>query len=133
MLGVLPRGHDAASPSATPRWRDFTVDKPEVATWPLVGRGGAVSERLLTDVGLNILRWLTLLDRLGDPVPDREAAIARLEGAESQIKDKTDRESLRTGLRRLLHHHRQFPRTQRGALGFDRRLYRQGPLRSRPR
>jgi hypothetical protein len=25
MLGVLPRGHDAASPSATPRWRDFTA------------------------------------------------------------------------------------------------------------
>ncbi len=110
MLSVLPRGHDSASPSATPRWRDFTVDKPEVVTWALIGRGAAaVSERLLADVGQNVLRWLALLDRLGDIAPEHDAAIARLELAEPQIKDKADRASLRTGLRKLLHHHRQFP------------------------
>jgi transcriptional regulator with XRE-family HTH domain len=113
MMGVLPHGHDSASPSATPRWRDFTVDEPEAVTWTLIGRGAAaISERVLADVRLNVHRWLTLLGRLGDIAPDCDAAIASLETAEPQIKDKTDRASLRTGLRKLLHHHRQFPDAQ---------------------
>jgi transcriptional regulator with XRE-family HTH domain len=110
MLGVLPRGHDSSHPSATPRWRDFTADKPEVVTWALIGRGAAaVSERLLADAGTNVPRWLTLLDRLRDIAPNRDPAIDCLEKVEPQIKDEADRASLRTGLRKLLHHHRQFP------------------------
>jgi hypothetical protein len=58
MLGVLPRGHDSSSPSPSPRWRDFTADKAEPVTRPLIGRGAtAISERLLADVGLDAARW----------------------------------------------------------------------------
>jgi hypothetical protein len=110
MLGVLPRGHDSSIPSATPRWRDFTVDNPEVVTWGLINRGAAaVSERLLVDVGLKVPRWMNLLDRLGDIAPNRDAAIEQLEKTEPQIKNSTDRATLRTGLSKVLHHHRQFP------------------------
>jgi len=110
MLGLLPQGHDTSTPSPLPRWRDFTVDKPEAVTWSLIGRGAtAISERLLTDVGLNVSRWLELLDRIADIVPDREAAFAALEAAEPQVRDQAVRSALWVRLRHLIHHHRQFP------------------------
>lgn len=110
MLNVLPRGHDTSSPSPDPRWRDFTVDKLEAVTWPLIARGAnAISERILADVGLHVPRWLNLLERFADIAPDRNAAIDLLDKAERQIKPHLERSELWTGLRNLLHHHRQFP------------------------
>lgn len=113
MLGILPQGHDISTPSPTPLWRDFTVDKVEIVTWGVIGRGAAaISERLLADAGLNPARWSRLLDRLGDLAPDVERAITALEAAEPQITDKADREALWNKLRGVLHHHRQFPDAQ---------------------
>lgn len=110
MLNVLPRGHDTSSPSPDPRWRDFTVDKLEAVTWPLIARGAnAISERILADVGLHVPRWLNLLERFADIAPDRNAAIDLLDKAERQVKPHLERSELWTGLRNLLHHHRQFP------------------------
>ena len=115
MLGLLPQGHGWSARSPLPRWRDFTVDEPEVVTWSLIGRGAvAISERLLTDVGLNVSRWLALIGRLSDLAPEgaAETALAALETAEPQIKDEADRARLWVDLRGRLHHHRQFPDAQ---------------------
>ncbi|AQW30754.1 helix-turn-helix transcriptional regulator [Ralstonia syzygii subsp. celebesensis] len=110
MLGVLPKGHDTCTPSPMPRWRDFTVDKVEALTYGLIGRGAAaITERLLADVGENVSRWSALLDRFADLAPDAEAGLATLEAAERKITDKADRTVLWVSLRRVLHHHRQFP------------------------
>lgn len=110
MLGVLPSGHDTSSPSSMPRWRDFSVDRPEVVTWNLIGRGAAkISERLVADVGLDAARWAALLDRLGDLSPDPEPALAALEAAEPKVTDAAARTAFWDKLRRVLHHHRQFP------------------------
>jgi hypothetical protein len=110
MMGVLPKGHDTSSPSPTPRWRDFTIDKVEVVTWSLIGRGAAaISERLLSDIGLDPARWKLLLERLADFAPGPEAALAALKAAEPKFTDKGDRAALWGSLRGVLHHHRQFP------------------------
>ena len=110
MLGILPQGHDTSSPSPMPRWRDFTVDKVETATWGLIGRGAAaISERLLADAGLIPVRWSLLLDRLGDLAPEPAPALEALEAAEPRITDKNDRATIWESLRRVLHHHRQYP------------------------
>ena len=110
MLGILPRGHDTSTPSPMPRWRDFTVDKVETVTWALIGRGAAaISERLLAGVGLSPARWSLLLDRLGNLAPGPEPALAALEATEPRITDKADRTIFWDKLRRVLHHHRQFP------------------------
>jgi transcriptional regulator with XRE-family HTH domain len=110
MLGILPQGYDASNPSPTPRWRDFTVDSMEALTWGLIGRGAAaITERLLADVGISPVRWSRLLDRFRDLAPDSECALAALEAAEPRITDKADRATLWDKLRRVLHHHRQFP------------------------
>ena len=110
MLGILPTGHDISRPSPMPRWRDFTVEKVEVVTWSLVGRGAAeISERLVADVGLSPARWSQLLDRIGDLAPDPNAALLALEANEPRITDRADRAVFWDKLRRVLHHHRQFP------------------------
>jgi transcriptional regulator with XRE-family HTH domain len=110
MLGVLPKGHDSSSPSPMPRWRDFTVDKLEVVTYGLIGRGAvAITIRLVKDVGVSVARWLGLIERLSDLAPDAEAAFAALSTAEKTIKDLTDRAEIWKSLRRVLHQHRQFP------------------------
>ena len=113
MLGVLPQGHDTSTPSPLPRWRDFTVDKVEIITWALIGRGAeAITGRLIKDVGHNPVRWSLLLDRLGDLAPDLDAGLAALEAAEPNITDKAGRALLWNKLRGVLHHHRQFPNAE---------------------
>lgn len=110
MLGILPKGHDTFIPTSMPRWRDFTVDQLEVVTYGLIGRGAAaITVRLLQDVGANATRWSDLLDQFDALAPDQEAGLATLEAAETKIADKADRAVLWTSLRRVLHHHRQFP------------------------
>ncbi len=110
MLGLLPKGHDTSTPSPMPRWRDFTVDQVEVVTYGLMARGAAaLTERLLADVGANPARWSELLDQFAALAPDQEAGLATLEAAEPKIADIADRAVLWTSLRRVLHHHRQFP------------------------
>ncbi|MDZ4319731.1 MAG: hypothetical protein U1A07_12990, partial [Phenylobacterium sp.] len=110
MLGVLPSGHDTSSPSPTPRWRDFSVDKVETVTWGLIRRGAeALSQRLLNDVGLDPQRWVSLLDRLTDIPPGPEVVLDALEEIEPRIAAKADRDVFWDKLRRVLNHNRQFP------------------------
>lgn len=110
MISLLPRGDTPVTPSPMPYWRDFTVDVVETVTWGLFRRGvAAISERLLTDVGLSPERWSDLLDHLGDLSPDPETALAALEAVEPQIADKSGRANFWGKLRRVLNHHRQYP------------------------
>lgn len=112
MLGVLPKGHDTSHPSPMPRWRDFTVDNAEVVNRGLIRRGAAaISERLLADVAVSSTRWSMLLDRFAD-LAAPEAALTALEAAEAKMTNKPDRALLWTSLRRVLHHHRQYPDAQ---------------------
>jgi transcriptional regulator with XRE-family HTH domain len=110
MLRILPSGYDTSSPTPMPRWRDFSVDKVESVTYALIGRGAvAISERLLADVGTTPARWVQLLDRIGNLAPGPDAVLDALDAAEPRIADKNDRAILWDKLRKVLHHHRQFP------------------------
>lgn len=110
MLAILPCGRDSATPSPMPRWRDFSVDTIEVVTNNLIKRGASeITERLLADVGVTAARWSSLLGRFSDLTPNLDAGLDALTLAEQKIADKADRSALWTGLRRVLHHHRQFP------------------------
>ena len=110
MMGILPSDYDSSTPSPNPLWRDFTIDQVEAVTWPLIARGATeVSARLLKDVGVDLPRWLLLIDRISHLAPDREAAFAALEAAEPRITAKDHRSALWDALRGQLHRHRQFP------------------------
>lgn len=110
MIGILPQGRDHMSPSAVPRWRDYSVDDEEVLTWGLVERGTTeISKRLLDDAGLDPQRWSDLLDCLADLVPGTEVALANLAAAEPKMIDEGARATMWRKLRSTLHRHRQFP------------------------
>jgi transcriptional regulator with XRE-family HTH domain len=110
MLAILPRGHTSSTHSPSARWRDFSVDKVETVTWPLISRGAfAIGQRLLDDVGLDVGRWQQLLERLTDLGPNLQHALATLGTAERQINSQTERMTIWARLRQILHHHRQFP------------------------
>ena len=110
MLGILPRGRDSSTPSPLPRWRDFSVDEVEVVTWGLIQRGAThISERLLADVGETPVRWVALLDRLGDLAPGPDAAVDVLVAKQPLITRQEDRMIFWDKLRDVLHRHRQFP------------------------
>jgi transcriptional regulator with XRE-family HTH domain len=110
MLGLLPRGHDTSGYSPMPRWRDFSVDRIETVTWAVISRGAAeITNRLLEDVGLNPVRWSLLLDRFADLAPAPTVGLPVLDAAEPRITDRKDRLAIWNELRRVLHHHRQFP------------------------
>lgn len=109
MLGILPTGHDSATPSQPPMWRDFSVENVEVVTWKLIDTGAVgVSRRLLDDVGTNASRWISMLEKIGDVRPDPMLLLDSLDKAESRIIDKTDRNLIWDKLRRVLHHNREF-------------------------
>lgn len=109
MLGILPRGHDSATPSPLPIWRDFSVDKVEVVTYGLIARGAAaITERLLLDVGTDASRWSSLIERFPDLAPGPDAGLARLEAAEATMSDPAVRTALWAALRQVLNRHREF-------------------------
>lgn len=110
LLSILPRSHDTSTPSSKPRWRDYSGAEEETLTWAVIRRGTReVNKRLLDDVHADIPRWLDLLQRFGDLGEDRGIALDQLAAAVDRIIDQSDRELLRNGLRKLLHHHRRFP------------------------
>jgi len=104
MLDILPKHHDTLTPAATTRWRDFSPETKEVATWEGVK---ALVDDLLTDVGLNAGKWVSLLEMLGS-FPEGPRLISQLTQAVPRINDLGDRMMLWRALRRVLHHNREF-------------------------
>jgi transcriptional regulator with XRE-family HTH domain len=111
MLGVLPRGHDSASPASHTRWRDFSIDQQENITWPLIQKGGEeIANRLLADVGTRADRWHDLINAFANLPPEhRKAALEQLTAAAERINDDDARAEIGGALRAFLSHHREFP------------------------
>jgi len=107
MVGLLP-GQDSATPSPSPRWRDYPTVNPEPNTYGLIGRGAnEILTRLLEDVGINSSRWRELIDLLPRVEPERrQEIIKRLSDVVSQINDPRDQETILKTLRHLLRLHR---------------------------
>jgi transcriptional regulator with XRE-family HTH domain len=112
MLGILPRGHDTASPGSHTRWRDLSVDREEQITYGLIAKGGdEVAQRLLAEVGSQIDRWCDLIAAFPNLLPERRAiALDQLSIIAPGIdEDDEARARISGALRHLLHRHRQFP------------------------
>lgn len=109
MLGILPGGHDTASPASHTRWRDLSTDQQEEITYPLIAKGGEeVAQRLLSDVGIRADRWPDLIAAFPNLLPEhRTTALDRLASAAAVINDDDARAAISGALRRLLSRHRE--------------------------
>jgi transcriptional regulator with XRE-family HTH domain len=114
MLTILPGGHDAASPSPRPRWRDFSVEPQEVITYGLIAKGaGVIAEWMLEDVTSSNLRWKQLFEVFPNLHPEsRKRAVELLVEAAPTLGNDGSRLDIWEVLRALLHHHRAFPDAQ---------------------
>jgi transcriptional regulator with XRE-family HTH domain len=111
LLNLYPKSHDTATDSPVPRWRDFSADEPEVATHAIIIRGAqTIGGWLLEDVAAEAQRWDDLLERFADFAPDlRKAIVKQLVTVAPKIESDASRVIIQQALRKLLHHHRQFP------------------------
>lgn len=110
MLALLPSGHEISLPSPMPRWRDFSIEEPEVLTHALFWQGATkIGEWLTADAGVSVKRWSELLARFGDLAPNCKQAVAQLANAVELIVEPEDRAALWGALRHELHRHREFP------------------------
>src|SRR5207248_8917907 len=108
MLGILPSGHDTASPASHTRWRDLSADQQETITWPLIHKGGQeIASRLVADVGTRADRWGELIKAFANLPPEhRKAALEQLAGAAEDINGDDARAEISGALRALLSPHR---------------------------
>jgi hypothetical protein len=109
-LELYPTAHDTTGDASLPRWRDFSVEKPEPLTNASIYNGAAkIGEWLLEDVGLDTRRWNQLIARFGELAPELgQSAVTRLAEAAAKFVDDDSRLAIQQSLRTLLHHHRQF-------------------------
>ena len=114
MRSILPGGYDSMSPSPQPRWRDFSVEKPEEVTHGLIFVGAAaLSERLVEDAGVDPRRLVDLVGDIPHLAPEwRQKFMAKLsEVAESNGEDSS-RLPVWAALRNLLSRHRAVSEAQ---------------------
>jgi hypothetical protein len=111
MLKTLPSGHDLVTPTPRPRWRDFSVVKPEEVTYALIAEGAeALSERLVLDAGTDPQRCVDLIEALANLAPQsRSKTLSKLAENAALIHEDDSRILIWAALRRLLGSHRSFP------------------------
>jgi hypothetical protein len=110
-LGLLPSGHDAMSPNAKPRWRDFPESADEVVTYGLIREGATeLSIRLLDDAGITVDRWVQLIEAFSNLADEaRSELLSRLSALARKFNDDKDRIPIWGALRTFLGDHRSFP------------------------
>lgn len=109
LLGIAPNTRGFATPSASPRWRDYTVDSVEPVTRLGIARSyDAIGERILAHVGIDTMRWGEVLGHWANfSLAWREAAAAQLATAVSTF-DSAGVAEFREKLRGLIAKHEQF-------------------------
>jgi transcriptional regulator with XRE-family HTH domain len=111
MRSILPGGYDTMLPTPQPRWRDFSIEKPEEVTHRLIFDGAvALSERLVEDAGTDPQRWVELIEHIPNLAPEwRRETLVRLSAIAESSADDSSRLPVWAALRKLLSQHRSVP------------------------
>lgn len=111
MLSILPSSHSVMTPTPQPRWRDFSIERPEIVTYTLIAEGAtALSKRLMEDAGTDPQRWVQLIEALPNLAPEwKKQIFTKLTEFAERITDDASRIPVWAALRKLLSHHRSFP------------------------
>lgn len=112
MLSILPTLHDTSTGIYAPKWRDGDPDpRQRVTGAELQEHADAIVQRLLQDVGADAQRWSAMIESLnGLPQKQHEAVVAELDVLDPANFDDSGQETIRGALRKLIHHHRRFPK-----------------------
>ena len=113
MLDLLPRGQDTTFRTPLRRWRDFADSAPSGVSPSEVFRSADIlTGLLLEDVSRDADRWCDILDHLNKFTIVRiTEAVGKLDETASSWKDEESRHKVREKLRTVIHHHRQFQKS----------------------
>jgi hypothetical protein len=110
---LLPQSHDTASPTSTPKWREWALEVKTITYVELYDAARAIVERLLVDVGTDGQLWKDVIELVDDvPQEQRDAIICRLETIEFRTMTREAQLVARETLRVLIARHREFPNAQ---------------------
>ena len=109
LIVLMPCGHDICTPTHKTRWRQFSEKKENTITiaehWESIK---AITNRLLSYVGNDELRWAKMLENISDLPPEqRHRIIEQLSSCVNEIS--SGRSEVRNKLRKILSRHRSFP------------------------
>ena len=109
LIVLMPRGHDTCIPTYKTRWRQFSEKTENTITiaehWESIK---AITNRLLSCVGNDGLRWAKMLENISDLPPEqRHRIIEQLSSCVNEIS--SGRSEVRNKLRKILSRHRSFP------------------------
>ena len=111
MIGLLPRFHDIATPTHSPRWREWTPeDAPVVPMADWLYAINEIARRLLEDVGVSGERWQSLI-QIVDALPEdiHEAVVTALDTLDIGALTSDARNAIWSAVRDVVAQHRQVP------------------------
>ncbi len=109
ILQLIPTGHESASSTHSPKWRDWKPEDLRRATYGDIAHAvRELARRGLQDVGVRGDRWVALLSRIADLPGDlRQAVIDQLAEAVLQFGEG-DKAVVANELHALIGRHREF-------------------------
>lgn len=109
ILQLIPSGHESATGTHSPKWRDWKPEEQQRITYGDLGYGvRELTRRALEDVGARGDRWAALLNRIAD-LPDdmRQSVVDQLADPALQFGE-SDKAVMASELHRLIGTHREF-------------------------
>lgn len=113
MSNLLPKRNAIGHPSAKPNWREWIPDsQPGVTYGELWAMEREIVGRMLTEVGLDGLRWKDLIEHLDNVRPEQHNAIVEaLQNIDVAALSQDDRVTIWSALRALIARHREYADT----------------------
>jgi hypothetical protein len=109
LVALLPEDYATAFRTATPRWRDWAEEEPQVAPAETSKATNQIVSRLLEDVGTNGGRWRALIARLEALPPEpHKAVVDRLLSVDVGSFGAADRAVIWGALHEAISRHREF-------------------------
>lgn len=110
LMDISPTGHGVSTPSATPHWRDYSVENPERVTHrSLAIAYDEIGERVIAEAGTSAERWTTVLDHWDSFSPEwREKAYTALAAAAAAFTP-SEKLAFRELIRQYVARHEAYP------------------------
>ena len=110
LMDISPTGHGTSTPSATPHWRDFSVENPERVTHQsLAVAYEEIGRRVIAEAGVSAERWTLVFDHWDSFSPAwRDAAHEALAAAAASFP-LTEKLAFRERIRQHVARHEAYP------------------------
>ncbi|MEK6337497.1 MAG: hypothetical protein AABM67_21450 [Acidobacteriota bacterium] len=110
MYSLLPESYSIGHPTPSPRWREWVSEPRPRPTYAELGRSTCeIVSRLLTDVGVDAVKWSELIVRVSElPEGEQNAILGRLSTLDAGEFSSDDRLKVWNTIRQTVSRHREY-------------------------